>query len=79
MNLIRRGGLFELLGWTLYALARFALRGYAQDTVDYTLGKILSALQTCNPDPDDGTLRRTLQPGGGPAQRPYPHHTTVSD
>jgi hypothetical protein len=63
----------------LYALARFALRGHAQDTVDYTLGTILSAFQTRNPDPDDGTLRRTLQPGGGPAQRPYPHHTTVSD
>jgi hypothetical protein len=72
--------------WLQYleALARFALRGYAQDTyVDHTLGTllptILSAFQTRNPDPDDGILRRTLQPGGGPAQRPYPHHTTVSD
>ena len=66
----------------LEVLAEHALSNYTQYDVHYTLKTllptILSAFQTRNPRPNDGILRQSLQPGGSPVQRPYPHKT-VSD
>ena len=66
----------------LEVLAEHALSNYTQYEVDYTLKRLLLTVliefQTRNPKPNDGILRQSLQPGGSPVQRPYPHKT-VSD